>query len=62
MKLLRKVNKMVLGQDSLADKAGYTSVGVVKGVGAVIVPLALLSLAIGFTKRVIRIGNKLGGM
>jgi hypothetical protein len=53
---------MVLGQDSLADKAGYTSVGVVKGVSAVIVPIALFALAVGFSRRVIRIGNKLGGM
>ncbi len=62
MKLLRKVNEMILSKDSIANQAGYTTVGVVKGVSAVIVPIALFALAVGFSRRVIRIGNKLGGM
>ena len=53
---------MALGKDSITNQAGYTTVGVVKGVSAVIVPIALFALAVGFSRRVIRIGNKLGGM
>ena len=48
-------------QGSLPNTVGYVTVGVVQGASRVLLPIVIFSVAIGFTIRVIKIGNKIGG-
>ena len=49
------------GQTNLANVAGYWTIGVAKGTAIVFVPIMVVSMAVGFMTRVVKMGTKMGG-
>jgi hypothetical protein len=47
--------------DGILNAAGYTVIGVAKGVAFVAVPIFVFSMVAGFALKVVRAGTKLGG-
>ena len=49
------------GQTSIANVAGYWTVGVAKGMAIMFVPVIVVSVAVGFMTRVVKVGTRIGG-
>ena len=49
------------GQTSIANVAGYWTVGVAKGMAIMFVPVVVVSVAVGFMTRVVKVGTRIGG-
>jgi len=49
------------GQTSIANVAGYWTVGVAKGMAIIFVPVVVASVAVGFMTRVVKVGTRIGG-
>jgi len=44
-----------------ANVAGYWTVGVAQGLSVVFVPIVVVSLAVGFMTRIVRVGTRVSG-
>ena len=49
------------GKTSIANVAGYWTVGVAKGMAIMFVPVVVVSVAVGFMTRVVKVGTRIGG-
>ena len=49
------------GQTIIANVAGYWTVGVAKGMAIMFVPVVVVSVAVGFMTRVVKVGTRIGG-
>ena len=49
------------GQTSIMNVAGFWTVGVAKGMAIMFVPVVVVSVAVGFMTRVVKVGTRIGG-